>query len=201
LQSSPNELHARYRLFSAVNECEACPRMCHSRRVLTDLNGSWVAKIMFVAEAPGRLGAEKTGVPLFGDRTGDRFDELLSAMALKRSEVFITNAALCNPRDDRGNNAQPTTTEIMNCSVHLGRTIDLVNPTIVISLGRVALSALALISEHRLELRNAVGRLYPWYQRTLGVLYHPGPRSAVHRPWDAQVRDARRLIRAGSSFF
>ncbi|MGH9433394.1 MAG: uracil-DNA glycosylase family protein, partial [Terriglobia bacterium] len=87
-----------------------------SRKVLSDRNGDWSAEILFVAEAPGRLGAEVTGVPLFGDRTGDRFEEILKRMKLRRSDVFITNAVLCNPRDDDGNNDTPKRLEIDNCS-------------------------------------------------------------------------------------
>ena len=92
MPSAPDKLRVQRRLVLAAHDCKICSRMCESRRVLTDLNGSWSAKIMFIAEAPGRLGAERTGIPLFGDRTGDRFDQILKVMDLRRSEVFITNA-------------------------------------------------------------------------------------------------------------
>src|SRR5260370_3094193 len=185
-------------LVSDAQACHLCPRMSLSRRVLGNLNGPWDARIMFVAEAPGRLGAEKTGIPLFGDRTGDRFEELLRAMQWYRCDVFITNSILCNPRDLNDNNGSPTTTEISTCSSLLRRTIDTVNPLIVVSLGRVSLKALALVCEHNLELRAAVGRLVPWYGRRLGVLYHPGPRTAVHRPWSKQVHDAQTIARTAA---
>jgi uracil-DNA glycosylase family 4 len=155
---------------------------------------------MFIAEAPGRLGAEKTGIPLFGDRTGDRFEELLRAMQWHRCDVFITNAILCNPRDLNGNNGAPSSAEISNCSSFLRRTIDLVDPLVVISMGRVALSALGLICEHDLQLRTSVGELVEWYGRRLGVLYHPGPRTVIHRPWKKQVRDAETLARSACLF-
>lgn len=161
--------------------------------MLGDLNGPWDAKVVFVAEAPGRLGAERTGIPLFGDRTGDRFEELLQAMQWHRCDVFITNAVLCNPRDADGNNGSPSSTEISNCSAFLRRTIDLVNPAVVISLGRVSLMALSLVCKHDLELRTSVGTLVAWYGRQLGVLYHPGPRTAVHRPWLRQLQDAQTI--------
>ena len=182
-------------LVADAQNCHLCPRMSGSRRVLTDLNGPWQARVMFVAEAPGRLGAERTGIPLFGDRTGDRFEELLHAMQWYRCDVFITNAILCNPLDINGNNGSPTGAEISNCSSLLRRTIELVNPLVVVSLGRVSLKALALVYEHNLELRASVGRLVPWYGRWLGVLYHPGPRTAVHRPWRKQLQDAQTIAR------
>src|SRR3954470_15153886 len=67
-QTPPDKLQ----LLQEVQACVLCNRMGCSRRVLSDLNGDWGSHILFVAEAPGRLGAEKTGIPLFGDRTGDR---------------------------------------------------------------------------------------------------------------------------------
>lgn len=181
-------------LVSAAQSCQQCPRMKASRRVLSELNGSWSARILFVGEAPGRLGAERTGIPMFGDRTGDRFEELLHAMRLTRSSVFTTNAILCNPRDKRGNNAPPSSIEISNCSGYLQTTIDLIDPAFVIALGRVALSALSLFAPHSLSLRSSAGQLFPWFGRYLGVLYHPGPRSVVHRSWDRQLADARNLL-------
>jgi uracil-DNA glycosylase family 4 len=164
--------------------------MLCSRRVLSDLNGNWSAQLLFVAEAPGRLGAEQTGIPLFGDRTGQRFDEVLHAMDFDRPHVFITNAVLCNPRDERGNNATPRTREVENCSTFLKATLDLVNPAVVVALGAIALRALNLISPHRLSVASNVGTLSDWYGRLLGILYHPGPRSAVHRRWAQQLIDA-----------
>jgi uracil-DNA glycosylase family 4 len=191
---------SREQLVEDAQTCALCPRMSRSRRVLSDLNGPWDAKVMFVAEAPGRLGAEKTGIPLFGDRTGDRFEELLCAMQWHRCDVFITNAILCNPRDADGNNGSPSSTEISNCSSFLRRTIDLVNPLIVVSLGRVSLKALALVCSHDLELGKSVGKVVNWYGRRLGVLYHPGPRTSVHRAWQRQLRDAQTIPQIAAPF-
>lgn len=174
--------------------------MGNSKRVLTDLNGPWDAQVVFVAEAPGRLGAEVTGVPLFGDRTGDRFEELLSVMKWNRSDVFITNAVLCNPRDEHGNNDTPTRKEIANCSQLLKRTLDVINPVLVVALGRVALDALRAISDHEADLRTHAGNVIPWANRRLGILYHPGPRTAVHRSWELQLRDAQQIAEAAAGF-
>ena len=177
-----------------------CIRMGNSKRVLTDLNGPWDAQVVFVAEAPGRLGAEITGVPLFGDRTGDRFAELLSVMKWNRSDVFITNAVLCNPRDEHGNNDTPTRKEIANCSRLLRQTIDVINPVLVVALGRVALDTLRGISDHAADLRTHAGTVIPWMNRRLGILYHPGPRTAIHRSWILQLCDAQQIAEATSSF-
>lgn len=198
LPRSPTWRLPTLELVLEAQNCRLCSRMSASRRVLSELNGRWDAKVLFVAEAPGRLGAERTGIPLFGDRTGDRFDELLRAMQWHRCDVFITNAVLCNPRDLDGNNSSPTRTEILNCSPFLRRTIDIVNPLLVISLGRVALRALALVCAHDLELRTSIGRLFSWYGRRLAVLYHPGPRTSIHRSWHKQLEDARQIAQMTS---
>ena len=183
----------RARLILDARECRACERMSHSRRVLTDLNGCWNAEVLFVAEAPGRLGAEVSGIPLCGDRTGDRFQELIAHIGWNRESLFITNAVLCNPRDDKGNNDTPNRKEVHNCSQLLRRTIMQVNPRLVVALGRVALESLSLLDSHGRGLRQHAGTTTAWYGRTLAVLYHPGPRSVVHRPWGQQLRDAEKV--------
>ncbi len=122
-------------------------------------------------------------------------------MQWHRCDVFITNAILCNPRDGDGNNGSPSSTEISNCSSFLRRTIDLVNPLIVVSLGRVSLKALTLVCSHDLKLVESVGKLVNWYGRKLGVLYHPGPRTSVHRAWSKQLQDAQAIARSASDLW
>ena len=92
--------------------CDACPRMRGRRRVLGAGNGSLHTRLLFVAEAPGRLGAEMSGIPLHGDQTGKNFERLLAAVGLRRDDVFITNAVLCNPQSPAGVNDKPTRAEI-----------------------------------------------------------------------------------------
>jgi uracil-DNA glycosylase len=89
-------------LVHCVEECEVCPRMEGRARVLGSANGPERAKVLFIAEAPGRLGAERSRIPLHGDQTGRNFEALLASVKLKRREVFITNAVLCNPQDEFG---------------------------------------------------------------------------------------------------
>lgn len=180
-------------LVSEAQHCSLCPRMAQSRHVLSDLNGNWSAKVLFVAEAPGRLGAEVTGIPLSQDRTGMRFEELLTAMEWGRSSVFITNAVLCNPRDEEGNNDKPSAAEISNCSSFLRRTIDVVNPLLVVAFGVVALTALKGVHPHECTVKESCGTALRWGERYLGVLYHPSPRTQTQRTWRQQISDARSL--------
>ncbi len=161
--------------------------------VLSGRNGPIPASIMFVAEAPGRFGATRTGVPLCGDQSGRNFERLLGIASLHREDVFVTNAVLCNPLDTRGRNAAPSRTELLNCVHYLERTIELVDPAVVVSLGAIALQALNLLSTHSATLREDVGRPIRWADRLLVPLYHPSPRAQIHRPFARQAEDFVRL--------
>jgi uracil-DNA glycosylase family 4 len=180
-------------LVAEAQACRVCPRMEGRRRLLSEANGSLHPRICFIAEAPGRLGGDRTAVPLSGDQTGRNFDRLLAAAGIERSEVFITNAVLCNPRDETGRNAPPSTAEVRNCSGFLRATLDLLQPEYVATLGAVALRALALIEPHELVLARDVGTAVRWHGRWLVPLYHPGPRAQLHRTFQQQAEDFRRL--------
>ncbi|MCZ7542221.1 MAG: uracil-DNA glycosylase [Anaerolineae bacterium] len=182
------------RLAAAAQACTLCAGADGRRRVLSEANGPLDSPLLFVAEAPGRDGADRTGVPLYGDRTGDNYARLLAVLGWRREQVFITNAVLCNPRGPDGRNRPPKVGEQRNCAPFLRATIDVVNPRYVVSLGRVALEALGGIEAHGLELRRDVGRRAAWYGRALVPLYHPSPRVlASHRDMAAQEGDYRRL--------
>ena len=180
-------------LVTAVQACRRCPTMEGRRRVLSTANGRPGARVMFVAEAPGRLGGDITGVPLSRDQSGKRFTRMLALAGLSRDEVFITNAVLCNPRTADGRNRPPSRLEQRNCADWLPAQIDAVNPRVVVSLGAVALAALNRIEAHGLSLRADVGRPVAWYGRLLVPLYHPSPRAGLSRAYEEQDRDFARL--------
>lgn len=144
---------------------------------------------MFIGEAPGRLGADDTNIPFHGDKSGHNFEELLEFAGLSRSQIFVTNAVLCNPRNPQGNNATPNRKEVKNCSGYLKRQIDLVDPKIVVTLGATALKALSLIEAHELTLKESVRTTRSWYGRLLVPTYHPGQRAMLHRSFANQRSD------------
>ncbi len=152
---------------------------------------------MFIGEAPGRKGADRTHVPFSGDQSGRNFNRFLDSIGLQRSEIFITSAALCNPRKDSGANRRPTATELCNCSDFLRRTIALVDPSVVVTLGGVALEALKLVHYHAFTLKNDAARVRWWNERVLIPLYHPSPQVLItSRDEKAQLRDYRVVARA-----
>ncbi len=176
-------------LVDSVQHCDLCLRLCDRRKVLSSANGSIDSKVLFVAEAPGRLGADRTGIPLYGDRTGDNFDMLLGNIGWRRKDIFITNAVLCNPKQENGNNATPTSEEMANCSAYLDMVINLISPDVIVTLGVMALGALEMLSPHGIQLHGDVAQLVPWRNTRLFPLYHPGPRALIHRSLAKQRAD------------
>lgn len=180
-------------LLNSVHNCDLCNRMCDRRKVLSQHNGNLNSKVMFIAEAPGRLGAECTGIPLYGDKTGSNFENLLSNIGWNREDIFISNAILCNPQDENGNNATPTVNEVANCSYYLAMLINTVNPEVIVTLGIKALEAIKYIENHNYILKDCVGKKFKWYGRQLVPLYHMGPRATIHRSLVQQRADFIRL--------
>jgi len=198
---SQNSIEAKHnqfiRLVAEAAACVECPAMCERAAVLSESNGSVEAQVMFIGEAPGRKGADRTRIPFSGDQSGKNFERFLSSIDLKRSEVFITSAALCNPRADSGANRRPKAGEIRNCSSLLRRTIALVEPAVIVTLGTVALDALKLLHYHEFTLKNDAGKIRRWNGRLLVPLYHPSPQVLItSRDERAQLRDYEVVKRA-----
>jgi uracil-DNA glycosylase family 4 len=177
--------------------CTLCPAMCGRSAVLSARNGSPEARVMFIGEAPGRKGADRTRVPFSGDQSGANFDRYLDSIKLTREEIFITSAALCNPRSESGANRRPTQKEIKNCSSFLRRTIEVINPRLIVTLGSVALEALKRIQYHELNLKESAARIQTWNDRVLVPVYHPSPQVlASHRREAEQLQDYQVVAKA-----
>ena len=170
--------------------CTRCVAMCERTAVLSELNGAIQSRVMFIGEAPGRKGADRTRIPFSGDQSGKNFDRFLASIGLTRDRIFITSAALCNPRTESGANRRPTRTEVENCSGFLARTVQIIDPDIIVTLGSVALEALKRIKWHDLHLKEAAGSIVEWDGRLLVPIYHPSPQVlASHRREPEQLKD------------
>jgi len=180
-------------LVARVQHCNLCSRMQHRKKVLGFSNGNLDSPLLFIAEAPGRLGADKFGIPLYGDQAGRNFEMLISSASIRRESIFITNAVLCNPKTPDGNNDSPTVLEIRNCSQFLQETLEIIKPKYVVSLGAIALAALNIIKPHQIKLSEGVGKLFSWNGYQVYPLFHPGPRAFVSRPKNQQIEDYRTL--------
>jgi uracil-DNA glycosylase len=121
--------------------CVRCPALVQSRSQVVPGAGEIPADIVFVGLAPGRFGGDRTGIPFDGDRSGDLLRRMIHRAKLQR--VFITNVVRCNPRDDRGRNRDPDSSEIANCRTHLDAEIELAKPRLIVALGLIAWRELA----------------------------------------------------------
>lgn len=180
-------------IIANVTACTTCDRMRDSARVLNYSAGNLSSRLMFIGEAPGRFGADATEIPFHGDRAGANFEDLLEFAGINRSEIFVTNAVLCNPKDVAGNNATPSQLEVANCANFLKRQIVLVDPEVIATLGSTALNALTPIEPHTLTLATHVRTANQWWGRLVVPLYHPGQRAMIRRSLANQRSDYRFL--------
>lgn len=182
-------------LVADVRGCHRCDDVGYTH-LLGPTNGPLDARLLVVGEAPGRDGAARTGVPFHGDRSGDRFEQLLDLAGLDRDEVFVTNAMLCHPADAAGRNRRPRRGELAACARYLEATLGIVEAPVVAAVGGVALDALGRIEPHGIaRISEAAGRSHAWAGRTLVPLVHPSARTQGRRSWAQQRRDWRRLGR------
>lgn len=127
----------------AVTACERCPALVDSRSRIVDGAGPADADVLFVGEGPGAQEDER-GEPFVG-RSGTVLDDGLRAAGLDRDSIRITNCVRCRPPENR----DPTATELEHCRGYLEREIDLVDPDVIVTLGKVP-------SEHLLGRSVAV---------------------------------------------
>ena len=184
-------------LAAEARTCQICPDLRERTAVLSELNGSLDPKLFFIAEAPGRQGADRTRIPFSGDRSGENFRVLLESIGLERKDIFVTNAVMCSPRTATDANRKPTKTEIKNCSSFLSRQIELIQPKIVVTIGGVALEAVKAVEYHEYVLKNDAAKILDWNNRKLIPLYHPSPQVVITvRRMPQQLEDFQVLKRA-----
>lgn len=115
----------------ALRSCTQC-RLYRTRTNVVPGEGAAAAKIMFVGQCPG-FHEDQQGRPFVG-RAGQLLDELLASIGVKREEVFITNIVKDRPPDNR----DPMVDEVRSCSPYLERQIKIINPQLIVALGRFA---------------------------------------------------------------
>jgi len=114
-----------------VTACERCPELCASRSRIVNGVGDEDAALLFVGEAPGEQ-EDREGEPFVG-RSGDVLTEALRDRGLARAEVRITNCVRCRPPENR----DPHVEERENCRGYLEREVELVDPELIVTLGKV----------------------------------------------------------------
>ena len=156
-------------LREAVSGCKACT-LCEKRRQTVFGVGNPQAQWMLVGEAPGE-DEDREGEPFVG-RSGQLLDRMLQAVGLSRAEappeqqVFIANVIKCRPPGNRN----PTPEEVAQCEPFLLRQVALVQPKVILAMGRFAVQSLLKSSEPIGKLR---GQVHDYAGVPLVVTYHP----------------------------
>ena len=176
-------------LRAAVAACRACG-LCETRTQTVFGVGRRDADLMLIGEAPGAE-EDRRGEPFVG-RAGQLLDRMLAAIGLGRDRVYIANILKCRPPGNR----DPKPEEAAACRSFLLRQIALVQPRVLVSLGRIS-------AQNLLETDEAVGRLRGRWRSfgpealPLMVTYHPSyllraPEQKA-RAWQDLVQIARQL--------
>lgn len=146
-----------------ARECRVC-RLCEDRHSVVFGSGDPNAELMFVGEGPGAE-EDRQGLPFVG-AAGELLTKIIEAIDLRRDVVYIANMVKCRPP----NNRDPHPDELAACRTYLEHQIDLVQPKLIVALGRVAAQALLDTSESLGKLRGS------WHEvRGIPVraTYHP----------------------------
>ncbi len=158
-----------------VSRCADCD-LHRGRTNAVPGEGAADAELMFIGEGPGSQ-EDLQGRPFVGP-AGRFLDELLASIGLRRDRVFIANMVKCRPPQNR----DPLPAEIGACSKYLNRQIELINPRLIVTLGRFSLARFfpgESISRARGRLRERDGRrIYP-VMHPAAALYRQEMRSAI----------------------
>lgn len=121
-----------------IRTCRKCKSMTlGQKRVLGVGNANPL--VFFLGEAPGRFGADQTGVPFTRDRSGRLFRDLIASVHLSHvNDVYISNMVKCNPRDEQGRNRRPSREEITCCRKYLQAELKLIRAKVLVPLGTLA---------------------------------------------------------------
>jgi DNA polymerase len=151
-------------LATAVRSCTKCP--LHATRTNGVFGvGDRRARWLIVGEAPGQE-EDKQGEPFVG-RAGQLLSSMLKAIGLSREQVFIANILKSRPP----NNRDPKPEEVRACIPYLYRQIELLNPTLILCVGRIAAQTLLEVDTPIGKLRGTVHRIAG--NRPMVVTYHP----------------------------
>ena len=143
--------------------CTLC-RLSEKRQTVVFGEGDPKAGVMFIGEGPGAE-EDRTGRPFVG-QAGRLLDRMIFAMGFKRQEVYIANVVKCRPPGNR----DPKDDEVAACADYLDRQIDLIEPEVIVALGKPASRRLTGTNKPMGALR---GRWSSYRGTPLMPIYHP----------------------------
>jgi len=155
-------------LCEEIGACRECELAKYRTKVVPG-EGAGDADLVFIGEAPG-WHEDQQGRPFVGP-AGQFLDQLLASIGLRREEVYIANVIKCRPPQNR----EPLPAEIQSCRKWLDRQIEIIQPQMVITLGRYSLA--------RYFPNDSIGKVHGKPRRLGGVIYYPmyHPAAALHQ--------------------
>jgi len=155
-------------LYKEIESCQACELARNRTRVVPG-EGPEKVEILFIGEAPG-WHEDQQGRPFVGP-AGQFLEELLASIDLKRSQVYIANVIKCRPPSNR----DPLPGEIQACSKWLDQQIELLQPRIIVTLGRYSMA--------RYFPNQSISKIHGQARRENNVILFPmyHPAAALHQ--------------------
>ena len=150
-------------LESIVNACTKC-RLAKTRTQAVYGVGNPNADLMFIGEAPGR-DEDIQGKPFVG-RAGQLLTDIIKAMQLTRDDVYIANVIKCRPPENRN----PEPDELDECRPYIQRQVELIQPKVIVTLGKFALQSL---TGRASAVSAARGQWMEWNGIKVMPTYHP----------------------------
>ncbi len=149
--------------YHQIKECQKCS-LGKTRKNFVFGSGNPNADAMFIGEAPG-ADEDSIGKPFVG-RAGQLLTKMLAAINFNREDVFIANILKCRPP----NNRDPLPEEVNECEPYLHRQIELIQPNVIMALGRISGQTLLRTSG---SLRDLRGKLHYYCDIPMILTYHP----------------------------
>jgi uracil-DNA glycosylase family 4 len=146
-----------------VTACEKC-RLSKSRTQVVYGVGNPSADLMFIGEAPGR-DEDIQGEPFVG-RAGQLLTDIIKAMKLTRDDVYIANVIKCRPPENRN----PEPDELDECRPYIRRQVEIIQPRVIVTLGRFALQSL---TEKAFAISSVRGQWLDYNGVRVMPTYHP----------------------------
>lgn len=154
---------------SRIRNCTSCP-LHNFRKNSVPGAGPSNAEILFIGEAPGFYENEQ-GKPFVG-QAGKLLDELLMKIGIQRNSIFITNVVKCRPPENR----DPLPDELEACNSYLEQQIKLLDPKVIVTLGRISMGK--FLASAKISLVH--GQAFSSGGRLVVPMYHPA--AALHQP-------------------
>lgn len=190
-----NKKEELLKVWGEICACEKCDKIIPHVRNRVFGEGNVSSPIVFVGEAPGE--EEDLAARPFVGAAGKILDQALAQAGIRREKIMVINALKCRPTKGNGSsNRTPTWAEIQNCQPFLRQQLEILNPKVIVALGKTAVAALYNQAPTKVTMRDVVGMAKEGAQAWCVPTYHPA--YVAHRGNDPKLiqKIAKHILRA-----